>query len=76
MKQIKLCLLLVILFTDQVGLLEAAQIPTGQDVGATVHGDSSEKEQKAMLKRIFRKKKKVQIEGQEAIQPKPPAGNL
>lgn len=56
--------------------LLASQIPTGQDIGATVRVEKTEKEQKAMIKRLTRKKKKVEIEGEEAIQPKGPSKNL
>ena len=56
-----------------ISFLEASQIPTGQDVGATVRIEKTEKEQKAMMKKLSQKKKKVEVEGEEAIQPKKPA---
>ena len=54
----------------------ASQIPSGQDVGATVRIEKTEKEQNGMMKRFSRKKKKVEIKGEEALQPKRPAVHL
>ena len=58
-----------------IPILHATQIPSGQDVGTTVRMERTEKEQKALMKKLSQKKKKVEIEGQEALQPKPPARN-
>lgn len=59
-----------------VAFLEASQISTRQDIGATVRIEKTEKEQNAMMKRLARKKKKVEIKGEEALQPKRPAVHL
>ena len=57
-----------VFFTSCVTLLEAAQIPSGQDVGATTRFEKSEKEHAAMMKNISRRKAKVEIKGQAAVQ--------
>ena len=57
-------------FTGWVTVLDASQIPNSQDVGATAHFEKTEKEHAAMMKKISRRKTKVEIEGQEEIQQK------
>ena len=58
------------LFTTWITLLDASQIPNSQDVGATTRFEKTEKEHVAMMKRISRRKAKVEVEGQEEIQQK------
>ena len=50
-----------------LSFLEASQLPSSQDVGATVSIEKIEKEQKAMMKRLTRKKK-MEIKGVQQIQ--------
>ena len=53
--------------------IEAPEIFAGQDVGATARIEKTEKEQKAMIKKLSRKKKKVEVKGEEAIARQKPA---
>lgn len=51
-------------------VIEAAQVPVGQDVGATVQMEKTEKEQRAMIKKLSQKKKLAGIEEKEILQTK------
>ena len=62
-----------VFFTSWVTVLDASQIPNSQDVGATAHFEKTEKEHAAMMKKISRRKTKVEIEGQEETQQKKPS---
>lgn len=57
-----------LLGASQALSVEASQIPAGQDVGATTRFEKTEKEQKAMMKKLSQKKAKAEIEGKEKIQ--------
>ena len=60
-----------LLFGFSISLLEASPIPSGQDVGTTTRIEKTEKEQKALMKKLSQKKVKVEIEGKEEIQQSP-----
>ena len=51
-----------------ISFLEASPIPPAQDVGATLRIEKTEKEQKALMKKLSRKKTKVEVKGIEEIQ--------
>ena len=68
-KQIILWILLLSV-GSWIAILEASQTPAGQDIGTTVQIQKAEKEQKAMIKKFTQKKKRVEVNGIEAIQPR------
>ena len=61
--------------SSQVVFLEASQISNRQDIGATMRIERTEKEQKALMKKLAHKKIKVEVEGKEIVQPKRPVEN-
>ena len=75
MKQLAVGTLFLVL-SCRISFLEASQIPPGQDVGATVRIEKTEKEQKAMMKKLSRKPQKVEIKGKEKIQPERKIGSV
>ena len=64
-------LFLLLLFFASPPLF-AANLPSGQDVGATTRTEETGKEKKAVEKKLRKGKEKVRVEGEEAIQQKKP----